>query len=75
MKSWLPALGLTGVGFYIAGCIIGGLLGGQWLDKKYGTEPAFVITGLILGILIAFYGVYSMIKPIMNNIRKGGEDS
>lgn len=75
MKNWLPAMGLTGVGFYIAGCIIGGLLGGQWLDKKYGTEPAFVITGLILGIVIAFYGVYNMIKPIMDNIRKGGEDS
>ena len=59
----------------IAGCIIGGLLGGQWLDKKLDTEPAFIITGLILGIVLAFYGVYNMIKPIMDNIRKGEEDN
>ena len=75
MKSWVPALGLTGIGFFIAGCIIGGLLGGKWIDAKFGTAPAFLITGLVLGIAVAFLGVYSMIKPIVDNIRKGGEDS
>ena len=69
MKSWVPALGLTGIGFFIAGCIIGGLLGGKWIDEKFGT------TGLVLGIAVAFLGVYNMIKPIVDNIRKGGEDS
>jgi F0F1-type ATP synthase assembly protein I len=75
MKSWVPALGLTGIGFFIAGFIIGGLLGGKWIDEKLGTEPAFLITGLVLGIALAFLGVYNMIKPIIDNIRKGGEDS
>ena len=75
MKSWVPALALTGVGFYIAGCIIGGLLGGQWLDQKLNTEPVFLITGIILGIALAFFGVYNMIKSIMDNIRKGGDNS
>jgi ATP synthase protein I len=75
MKSWVPALGLTGIGFFIAGLIIGGLLGGKWIDEKLGTEPAFLITGLVLGIALAFLGVYNMIKPIIDNIRKGGEDS
>jgi ATP synthase protein I len=73
MKSWVPALGLIGVGFFIAGSIIGGILGGQWLDGKLNTEPAFLITGLILGIVVASLGVYNMIKPIMDNIRKGGK--
>lgn len=73
MKSWVPALGLIGVGFFIAGCIIGGILGGQWLDEKLKTEPVFLILGLVLGIVVAFLGVYNMVKPIMDNIRKGGK--
>ncbi len=75
MKSWVPALSLTGIGFFIAGCIIGGLLGGKWLDEKFDTGPAFLVTGLVLGIALAFLGVYNMLKPIIDNIRKGGEDS
>lgn len=63
-------MGLTGIGFFIAGSIIGGLLGGQWLDNKLNTEPAFLITGLVLGIAFAFYGVYNMIKPIMDKMKK-----
>ena len=70
MKSWVAATGLTGIGFFIAGSIIGGLLGGQWLDNKLNTEPAFLITGLILGIAFAFYSVYNMIKPIMDKMKK-----
>ena len=73
MKSWVPAFGLIGVGFFIAGCIIGGILGGQWLDEKLNTEPAFLISGLVLGIILAFLGVYNMIKPIIDNMRKGGK--
>ncbi|MFC2069628.1 AtpZ/AtpI family protein [Chloroflexota bacterium] len=75
MKSWVAALGLTGIGFFIAGSIIGGLLGGIWLDNKLNTEPVFLIVGLILGIAFAFFGVYNMIKPIMDSMKNGGENS
>ena len=73
MKSWVPAFGLIGVGFFIAGCIIGGILGGRWLDEKFSTEPVFLILGLVLGIVVAFFGVYNMIKPTIDNMRKGGK--
>ena len=73
MKSWVPALGLIGVGFFIAGSIIGGILGGRWLDEKLDTEPVFLILGLVLGIVVAFLGVYNMIKPIIDYMRKGGK--
>jgi len=75
MKSWVAALGLTGVGFFISACIIGGLLGGIWLDNKLNTGPVFLITGLILGIALAFFGVYNMVKPILDNMRKGEKES
>jgi len=74
MKSWVAALGLTGIGFFIAGSIIGGLLGGLWLDNKLNTEPVFLIAGLILGIAFAFFGVYNMVRPLLVNARKGGKD-
>lgn len=72
MKSWVAALGLTGIGFYIAGSIIVGIVAGRWLDEKMNSEPVWLIVGLILGIAAAVYGVYMMIKPFIgSNGRKG----
>ena len=67
MDRRLAALGLLGVGFYVAASIILGVLGGRWLDGKLNTEPVFLIAGLILGIVVAFYGVYAMIRPFIKN--------
>ena len=75
MKSWVPALGLIGVGFFIAGCVIGGVLGGAWLDDKLNAEPAFLIVGIILGITVAFLGVYGMVKPFTESARKGDKNN
>lgn len=70
MKPWLEALSLTGIGFYIAGSIILGIVGGRWLDDKYNTSPLWLIVGLILGIVVAIYGTYSMFKPFLENNKK-----
>ena len=67
---WLPSLSLLGVGFYIAACIILCVLGGHWLDEKLNTGPLWLIIGFVLGIAIAFFGVYNMIKPLMRNDKK-----
>jgi F0F1-type ATP synthase assembly protein I len=64
MNKWIPALRLTGIGFYIATCIVGGTLAGWWLGSK---KPLFMIIGLVLGLVIAVYGVYRMIRPLMKN--------
>jgi len=60
------ALRLTGVGFFIGGSIVLGIIGGRWLDNKLDMN-LFWIIGLILGIVVAFYGVYQMILPLMDN--------
>ena len=67
MNRWVPALRLTGVGFFIAACIVGGILAGLWLDDKLNTEPWLMIGGLLVGLVVAFYGVYRMIRPLMND--------
>jgi ATP synthase protein I len=67
MSRWVTALRLTGVGFYVGACIAGGTLAGLWLDGKLNTRPLFMIGGLLLGVVVAFYGLYRMLKPLMNN--------
>jgi ATP synthase protein I len=72
MEKWMPALRLTGIGFYIAACIVGGILLGWWLGDK---KPVFMMIGLIIGLVIAVYGVYRMIKPLMNQKNDDKENS
>ena len=66
MGRWKAALKLIGVGWYIAVCIIAGIAVGRWLDIKLDTSLLW-IAGLLLGIFIAFYGVYRMLKPFTSN--------
>lgn len=73
MKRLVAALRLVGVGWYIGVCIFLGVIGGLWLDSKFNTEPWLVIVGLLLGVFLAFYGVYRMILPNMGKKQnKGG---
>lgn len=73
MSRWQAALRLVGVGWYIGVCIVLGVLGGLWLDDKFNTKPILVIVGLLAGVGIAFYGVYRMILPNINNKRNKGK--
>lgn len=69
MGRWRVALRLTGVGWFVGICIVGGVWGGLWLDDRLSTKPALVIVGLILGLVVAFYGVYRMLLPSLNKNR------
>ncbi|MBW1673949.1 MAG: AtpZ/AtpI family protein, partial [Deltaproteobacteria bacterium] len=67
MGRWVAPLRLIGVGFFIGGSIMLGVFLGLWLDNKLNTGPILVIVGLILGIAVAFCGVYQMLLPLMGN--------
>ncbi len=70
MTWWAVALRLTGLGWYIALCIVGGILGGVGLDKLLGTPlPIFTLVGIVLGSVVAFWGVYKMILPVLYGAR------
>ena len=43
------------------------VFGGLWLDDKLNTRPLFMLGGLLMGVVVAFYGVYRMIQPLLNN--------
>ena len=67
----LAAFRLVGVGFYIVLCIVGGIFGGIALDGRFGTSPVLTLVGLLLGLVLAFYGVYRMVIPILRDTNHG----
>ncbi len=69
MRRRVLALRLVGVGFFIGGSIVLGTFLGLWLDNKFNTKPIFMIAGLVLGIVVAAYGVYQMLLPLIGNSR------
>jgi ATP synthase protein I len=69
MGRWEVALRFIGVGWFVGVSILLGVWGGLWLDAKLGTAPIMVIVGLILGLAVAFYGVYRMLLPLMRKKR------
>jgi len=68
MGRLVAALRLTGVGFFIGGSIALGVFFGLWLDSKFDTKLLWLV-GLILGLVVAFYGVYQMLLPLMRSKR------
>jgi len=61
---------MIGVGWYIGLCIVLGLAGGLWLDNKFNTKPLLTIAGLILGLVVAIYGVYRILVPLLSDKNK-----
>ena len=65
MERRLLALRLIGLGWYVAACIVIGVIGGVALDKWLGVEPLFTLLGTLLGTAVAFYGLFKMIQPLI----------
>ncbi len=74
MSRWAAALRFIGIGWYIGCCIVLGILGGLWLDNRFDTLPILTIVGLILGLIVAFYGLYRMLLPLIRD-KQDREDS
>jgi len=74
MKRWAAALRLVGIGWYVAACIVVGLVGGIWLDSIAHTRIIFTLIGLFSGLGLAGFGVYRALLPLLrNNYGKGND--
>ncbi|MDA1215321.1 MAG: AtpZ/AtpI family protein [Chloroflexi bacterium] len=62
---WITGLQFTGIGWYLAAAILGGTFAGVWLDGLAGTKPLFTLLGVLLGIIVAFYGTYKMLVTFL----------
>ena len=59
-------LRLLGIGWYVALCIIGGGIGGFWLDRWLDTGPALTLTGILAGVAAAVVGMYRMLMAVLS---------
>ena len=60
-----PAIGLLGIGSYLATSIVGLTLVGHWLDGRFGTEPVLTLVFLALGLMAGFYGAYTQLRDFL----------
>jgi F0F1-type ATP synthase assembly protein I len=75
-KRWAGVLRFVGIGWYIAACILLGALGGRWIGQKLdsrSSEVIFTILGLIVGLIVAFLGVYRMFRVIESDNQDKGK--
>jgi len=49
-----------------------GFYGGRWLDQKLGTEPLFLVAGLLLGVFVSFTSLLAELKVLETTKEPGG---
>ncbi|ANB59042.1 F0F1-ATPase subunit family protein [Anoxybacillus sp. B7M1] len=59
----LQAIGLmSGIVSQLVGSILIGIFGGKWIDEKLGTEPIFLVVGLLIGLAAGIYAMFRLIR-------------
>jgi len=48
----------AGAGIQFAVSLVIFLFGGQWVDRRFGTSPVFVLIGVLVGGGASFYSMY-----------------
>ena len=70
MQRLSPAIQLLGLGSYLATCIAGGTVGGHFIDQALDTGRIFTLSGLALGLVVAFYGGYRMLMDTIADVER-----
>ncbi len=65
------AMRLMGMGWYVVASLLLGVLGGNWLDRQFGTAPLLLLLGLALGLIACVYGLYKMLLPLLGGKQDG----
>ena len=65
MQGFPPSVQLIGIGWYVAICIVLGVVGGVLLDRALDTSPWLTMLGLLLGLVTAFYGAYRLLMDVL----------
>lgn len=71
-KSNAPsASDFAGIGLQFAVSIILFVFAGQWLDRRLGTGPLFLIVGAFVGAAGSFYSMYRKLMASQRRDRQG----
>lgn len=74
MNRLPPTARLIGIGWYFAICIVIGVVGGALLDQVAGTTPLLTLLGLLLGLVVAFYGGYHMLMDVVASQQRRSDE-
>jgi Putative F0F1-ATPase subunit Ca2+/Mg2+ transporter len=65
-----PAMRLIGIGWFIAICIILGVVGGIQLDKVTDTGKLFTVIGIFVGLFFGLWGGWIQLRDVLNAINR-----
>lgn len=68
------ASSFAGLGIQLAVFILLFLYLGQWLDKKFGTDPWLLILGVFAGAGLGFYNMYHVLTATQRAERREREE-
>lgn len=63
-RGFRPGASLAGAGLQFAIAVILFVFLGQWLDKKFGTAPVFLLLCVFAGAGAALYSMYRKVNAI-----------
>ena len=75
MGAWRAAALATEFGFAVVGSLVGGVVAGQFLDRQFGTAPAFFLAGLVFGFLFSIYLMYVIYRVQVQPRRRAVQSS
>lgn len=66
---WVSTFRIVGIGWYIGICIAGGAFAGYKIGQLVGGsgEAILTIVGLMVGLIVAVFGTYRMLKAITSD--------
>lgn len=71
-------LALAGLGFQFAASLVVFYYLGQWLDRRFGTAPVFLLVCMLAGAGASFYAMYTQLMRAQrraDEARRGGRAS
>lgn len=76
-REWAKPLWLIfNVGWYVALSLVVPTVIGYWLDRpqRFDTHPLYTLIGFGIGTVMAFYGLYRMLRRFYMEQKEQGKD-
>jgi hypothetical protein len=71
----LGGLAFAGLGFQFAVALVGSYYLGQWLDRRFGTAPVFLLVGMLVGAGGSFYLMYTQLMRAQRRADQARRDA
>lgn len=72
-QYWRYVAAATSFGFTALASILLGLWAGRWLDERLGTQPFLMICGVLLGVGLSFYNLFTAMGLLRSRRGPGGD--